>query len=180
MHWQTTCRWVGGLLAGWVAGRLAGSLVASALPPAAVNCAGLAAHQWGPDSAEAVPRPACLLPIITHTRPCPWLLPLPLPLPLLPQVPLDRADCQLRANEVGALRQWASAPSEALRRDGSPILSPEYMARVVPRLTSGELCGLYPWERLAAGGSSGRCPWYYPGLLKVGWGTRAGWPGWPG
>ena len=106
--------------------------------------------------------PACLL---SCTLPLPLL-----PLPLLLQVPLDRADGQLRANEVGALRQWVSTPAEALRRDQSPILTPEYMARIVPRLTSGELCGLYPWEQLAAGGSSGR----YPGLLKVGWGKRAG------
>ena len=35
------------------------------------------------------------------------------------------------------------------------------------RLTSRELCGLYDWAALAAGGPQ-RCPWYFPGLLKVG------------
>jgi hypothetical protein len=127
-----------------------------------VDGADIAAPHWGPDSVGAS-QPAC----VSLCTPVLLLLPLPLPL-RLPQVPLDRADCQLRANEVGSLRQWVSAPSEALRRDQSPILTPEYMARIVPRLTSGELCGLYPWEQLATGGSSGRCPWYYPGLLKVG------------
>lgn len=82
------------------------------------------------------------------------------------QVPLDRADFDLRAREVSALRRWVSSPATSLRRDQSPICSPDYMSRVVPRLTAGELCGLYDWEWLAVGGNPARCPWYYPGLLK--------------
>ncbi|KAL4447419.1 hypothetical protein ABPG75_004638 [Micractinium tetrahymenae] len=82
------------------------------------------------------------------------------------QVPLDRADFELRAREVAALRRWVSAPSTALRADQSPICTAEYMQRCVPRLTASELCALYDWEWLAAGGNPARCPWYFPGLLK--------------
>jgi hypothetical protein len=82
------------------------------------------------------------------------------------QVPLDQAEFDLRTREVAALRQWVAAPAAALRRDQSPILTPEYMARIVPKLTSVELVAMYDWQALAAGGSSARCPWYHPGLLK--------------
>ena len=50
-----------------------------------------------------------------------------------PQVPLDQAEYDLRAREVAALRQWVAAPAAALRRDQLPILTPEYMARIVPK-----------------------------------------------
>ncbi|KAL4427454.1 hypothetical protein ABPG77_000743 [Micractinium sp. CCAP 211/92] len=82
------------------------------------------------------------------------------------QVPLDRADFELRAREVASLRRWASSPGTALRADQSPICTAEYMQRCVPRLTASELCSLYDWEWLAAGGDPARCPWYFPGLLK--------------
>lgn len=48
-------------------------------------------------------------------------------------MPLDQAEFSLRAREVAALRQWVAAPAAALRRDQSPILTPEYMARIVPK-----------------------------------------------
>ena len=50
-----------------------------------------------------------------------------------PQVPLDQVEYDLRAREVAALRQWVAAPAAALRRDQSPILTPEYMARIIPK-----------------------------------------------
>lgn len=49
--------------------------------------------------------------------------------------------------------------------------------RCVPRLTASELCALYDWEWLAAGGNPARCPWYFPGLLKVGFVGSGGWGG---
>lgn len=36
-----------------------------------------------------------------------------------------------------------------------------------PFVPAAELCSLYDWGWLATGGSSARCPWYFPGLLKV-------------
>ncbi|KAI3429327.1 hypothetical protein D9Q98_005422 [Chlorella vulgaris] len=81
------------------------------------------------------------------------------------QIPLQRSDYQLRLRELSALRQWAAAPDASQRRGSRPVLSPEYMARVVPRLTAAELCSLYDWQRLAASGKSSRCAWYFPGLL---------------
>ena len=67
----------------------------------------------------------------THTRPP--VKPRPTCLLCREQVPLDMAEYELRAREVAALRQWVAAPADALRRDQSPILTPEYMARIVPR-----------------------------------------------
>ncbi|PSC67041.1 molecular chaperone [Micractinium conductrix] len=85
----------------------------------------------------------------------------------LQHVTLDRADFDLRAREVAALRRWVAAPGTAGRRpDGQPVCTAEYMERVLPHLTAGELCSLYDWEWLAAGADPARCPWYFPGLLK--------------
>lgn len=58
----------------------------------------------------------------------------PTPLPRSPQnVPLDMAEFELRAREVEALRRWVAAPAAALRRDQRPVLTPDYMAAVVPK-----------------------------------------------
>lgn len=50
-----------------------------------------------------------------------------------PQLPLDQAQFDLRAREYEALRAWVAAPAAAVRADGRPILTPEYMQRVVPQ-----------------------------------------------
>ena len=81
---------------------------------------------------------------------------------VLQHVTLDRADFDLRAREVAALRRWVAAPGTAGRRpDGQPVCTAEYMERVLPHLTAGELrggsTGGHPLHASSAAAAGGGC-----------------------
>ena len=88
----------------------------------------------------------------------------PPPTPLLPrtQVPLDRADYDLRQKELQALTAWAAEAPPPRRwlsraRRQRPALTADYMARIVPHLTAGRPCGRLAFDlRVLWEGGRGR------------------------
>ena len=87
------------------------------------------------------------------------------------QLPLGPEHSEARRAALAVLAAMLGEPELALRRNGSPAVTPEYVGSALGRLTAHELVQLLDWPQVA--GTAAQLPWCAPVISAACPGARS-------